>query len=301
MKEFNDHLLVVGGSLAAAALIMLAAGTALTPAPSPVVIERSAGADLPAAIDLSAAPDTAAPDTATPDTGATAPTQSEPVIAGLDRGAFGEAVRSYLLENPEVIFEAVAEYERRTTAQQGEMDATLVEINQDAIFNDGYSWVGGNPDGDITLVEFMDYQCSFCRRAHSAVMDLLEQDGNIRFIVKEFPILGPQSEVASRFAIAVHVLGGDDAYGQAHDAMMQLERSITPEVLDQIATDLGLDLAAVHDQMNDDATTQIIDENRALAQRLQISGTPTFVMESELLRGFLPTEAMQQIADELRG
>lgn len=291
MKEFNDHLLVVGGSLAAAALIMLAAGTALTPAPSPIVIERSAVIE---------APGTPAAQSVPADTAAIQ-SPAEPAIAGMDRDAFGDAVRSYLLENPEVIFEAVAEFERRTTAQQGDMDATLVEINYDAIFNDGHSWVGGNPDGDITLVEFMDYQCSFCRRAHTAVMELLAQDGNIRFIVKEFPILGPQSEMASRFAIAVHALGGDEAYAQAHDVMMQLEGGVTPEVLDQIAADLGLDLAEVQARMNDDATTQIIEENRALAQRLQISGTPTFVMETELLRGFLPAEAMQQIADDLRG
>lgn len=289
MKEFNDHLLVVGGSLAAAALFMLAAGTALTPAP--IIVERSAVIEAPGA---------AAPQSIPAEAAATQ-TPTETLIAGMERDAFGEAVRSYLLENPEVIFEAVAEFERRTTAQQGDMDATLVEINYDAIFNDGYSWVGGNPDGDITLVEFMDYQCSFCRRAHTAVMELLAQDGNIRFIVKEFPILGPQSEMASRFAIAVHALGGDDAYGQAHDAMMQLEGSITPEVIDQITADLGLDSAEVQARMNDAATTQIIDENRALAQRLQISGTPTFVMETELLRGFLPAEAMQQIADDLRG
>ncbi|SDX21816.1 DsbA family protein [Roseicitreum antarcticum] len=282
MKEFNDHLLVVGGSFAAAALIMLAAGTALTPAPTPAVVE-------PAVIEA-AGTNPAAPSST-----------EETAIAGLDRAAFGTEVRRYLLDNPEVIFEAVAEYERRTTAQQGEMDATLVEINYDAIFNDGHSWVGGNPDGDITLVEFMDYQCSFCRRAHPEVLQLLEQDGNIRFIVKEFPILGPQSEVASRFAIAVHQLGGDDAYQQAHDAMMELEGAVTNEALDEIAAGLNLDLDAVQARMNADEVTTIIEENRALAQRLQISGTPTFVLESELLRGFMPADAMQQVADDLRG
>lgn len=295
MKEFNDHLLVVGGSFAAAALIMLAAGTALTPAPAPVVVEQTvagqaAGGQAPAAQPAPRAPAT---DTAEI-TAATA-------LAGLDRNAFGAEVRRYLLDNPEVIFEAVAEYERRTTAQQGEMDATLVEINHDAIFNDGYSWVGGNPDGDITLVEFMDYQCSFCRRAYAEVASLLEQDGNIRFIVKEFPILGPQSEVAARFAIAVHQMAGDDAYAQAHETLMQLDGAITSEVLDGIAAGLNLDPDAVNDRMNAAEITAIIDDNRALAQRLQISGTPTFVMGDELLRGFMPADAMQAIADDLRG
>jgi protein-disulfide isomerase len=89
-----------------------------------------------------------------------------------------------------VLFEAVAEFERRNAAAQADMDFALIEINAEDIFEDGHSWVGGNPEGDLTLVEFVDYRCGFCRRAFDHVMDFVETDGEIRFVVKEFPSSG---------------------------------------------------------------------------------------------------------------
>ena len=223
-----------------------------------------------------------------------------------DREAFGDAVRAYLMEHPEVIFEAVAEYERRQEAQQAEMDLALVEINAADIFDDGHSWVGGNPEGDITLVEFMDYRCGYCRRAQPAVSELIESDGNIRLIVKEFPILGPQSEIMSRFAVAVQQIGGDEPYAEVHDALMSWDGDITPDDLRGMAEDLGLDATEVLAAMNGDAVTEILQANHALAERLRITGTPTFVMgdgddEGELLRGYLPLDAMQATVAQMRG
>ncbi|MDD7971145.1 DsbA family protein [Roseinatronobacter alkalisoli] len=213
---------------------------------------------------------------------------------------FGEKVRSYLLQNPEVIFEAVAEYEMRNTASQADMDLALIDANYDKIFNDGYSWVGGNPDGDLTLVEFMDYQCGFCKRAYPEVTSFLEQDGNVRLIIKEFPILGPESELASRFAIAVKQLAGDDAYGEVHSALIQYEGRYTPELLTSLAEDMGLDGNDVLAMLDDDSITEILSENRMLAQRLQISGTPSFIMETEFLRGFVPADTLAMVAETLR-
>ncbi len=164
---------------------------------------------------------------------AAAPTAPAPVVDD----AFGAQVRAYLMANPEVIFEAVAEYERRNVAAQADMDQALIDLHADALFNDGHSWEGGNPEGDIVLVEFMDYKCGFCKRAHAEVKGFVRDDGNVRLILKEFPILGPESELASRFAIAVHQVGGNDAYARAHDALMTTNDAITPEVLDRIAQD----------------------------------------------------------------
>lgn len=214
--------------------------------------------------------------------------------------AFGAQVRAYLMQNPEVIFEAVAEFERRNTEAQGDMDAALLQANYDAIFNDGHSWVGGNPDGDIVLVEFMDYKCGFCKRAHEAVKTFMEADGNVRLILKEFPILGPESELASRFAVAVLQMAGPGAYAQVHDALMLQDDPITPESIDAMAQDLGLDMDAVLTTMRSEAVEQILLENRMLAQRLQISGTPSFVMNTEFLRGFVPADGLAEAAASLR-
>jgi len=222
-----------------------------------------------------------------------------------DRAAFRAEVRAYLLENPEVIFEAVAEFERRNAAAQADMDTTLVEINADDIFRDGHSWVGGNPDGDLTLVEFMDYRCSFCRRAQPQMASFLEDDGNIRLIIKELPILGPQSDVMSRFAIAVQQTGTDAQYGEAHERLLAWEGDFTETSARLLAGELGADPEAVLAAMNSEPVDAILRANRELAQRLQISGTPTFVLgegdAGEMLRGFLPSDQMHAVAQRLRG
>lgn len=222
-----------------------------------------------------------------------------------ERTALRAEIRAYLMEHPEVLFEAVAEYERRTASAQADMDTALIEINGEDIFGDDHSWVGGNPDGDITLVEFVDYRCSFCRRAFEHVMEFVEADGNIRLVMKEFPILGPQSDISSRMAVAVLHLGGDEAYAEVHERLLTLEGDLTESVIGAMAVELGLDPAEVIARMGSDEVTAILAENRALAQRLQINGTPTFVIggpdNGQLIRGFLPAEDLQRVAAGLRG
>ncbi|NBB98776.1 MAG: thioredoxin domain-containing protein, partial [Alphaproteobacteria bacterium] len=186
--------------------------------------------------------------------------------------------------------------ERRNAEAQGDMDVALVEANAEALFNDPMSWVGGNPEGDVTLVEFLDYKCGFCKRALPEVEALLEQDDNIRVIVKELPILGPESELAARFAISVLDLAGPDAYDSVHVEMMGYDGAITPEYLEEIAGDQDLALEEIVAHMDSDTVTSVIDNNRALAQRLQISGTPTFVMGEQMIRGFVPADAMLEAA-----
>lgn len=238
-------------------------------------------------------------------TGAQTGSMSEP-MSDAARATLRAEIRAYLLDHPEVIFEAVAEYERRTMAQQSDMDATLIEINADDIYRDNHSWVGGNPDGDITLVEFMDYRCSFCRRAFPEMMDFTNADGNVRLVIKELPILGPQSEVMSRFAVAVLQLGGDAPYFAAHERLINWDSDVSDSAMGALAVELGLDAETVLARMRSAEVSEVLAENRALAQRLQISGTPSFVIggpadRAEMLRGFLPASELHNIADELRG
>jgi len=230
--------------------------------------------------------------------------QSAP-MTDAERTEFGDAVRAYLMENPEVIFEAVAEFERRTAEAQSGMDATLVEINSDEIYLDTHSWVGGNPDGDLTLVEFMDYRCSFCRRAFPEMVDFVDGDSNIRVVIKEFPILGPQSDVMSRFAVSVLQNGSDAQYYESHERLITWDGDFTETSARLLAAELGLDADTVVEHMNTPAVDEVLRANRELAQRLQISGTPTFVMgagdSGELLRGYLPADQLVEIAARLRG
>ena len=218
-----------------------------------------------------------------------------------ERQIFRDEVRAYLMDNPQVIMDAVQVLEERQAAAQAQADLTLVSDHADALFNDGYSYVGGNPEGDITLVEFLDYRCGFCKRAHGEVAKLLETDGNIRLIVKEFPILGEQSLLASRFAIATKQIAGDEAYKGISDALMEMSGEVSMRSLRRMASTFGLDAEAIEAHMDTEAVTDEIRQTRALAQQLQITGTPTFVMNDELLRGFLPFDEMQALVDEKRG
>ncbi len=217
-----------------------------------------------------------------------------------ERTAFRAEIRAYLMENPEVLLEAINVLEQRQAAQQVEGDRELVRVNGDEIFADADSWVGGNPDGDITIVEFLDYQCGYCKRAHPEVKELITADGNIRYIVKEFPILGDASVLASRFAIAVLREAGGEAYAQANDMLMTMRAQVSVVSLEGIAADLGLDVDAIMTAMQDPDIDRVIAENRALAQRLQINGTPSFIFGNEMVRGYVPLDGMLEVVAGIR-
>ena len=222
-------------------------------------------------------------------------------MSDAERTAFRAEIRAYLLDNPEVIYEAVAVLEERQAALQAANDEDIVARNAEALFNDGHSWVGGNPDGDITVVEFLDYRCGYCRRAFPEVTELVETDGNIRLIIKEFPILGEGSMISSRFAIATKNVAGDDAYKQVHDALIAFNGELSDVALNRLAASLGLDGEAIIAEMDSPAVDDVIAKNRALGQALNISGTPSFVFGDQMLRGYVPLDGMREIAAEIRG
>ncbi|RMA40732.1 DsbA family protein [Rhodophyticola porphyridii] len=221
-------------------------------------------------------------------------------LTDTERAAFRAEVRAYLLDNPEVLMEAIGVLEQRQAAAEAAQDMDLVAANAEALFNSETSWEGGNPEGDLVLVEFLDYRCGFCRRAFPEVERLLESDGNIRFVIKEFPILGEQSTLASRFALSTRIIEGDAAYKDLHDAMMVMRAEVSEESLSRIATELGFDAEAILAGIDVPEIDRVLEENYALAQRLQISGTPSFVMGDQLLRGYLPYEAMAELAEQVR-
>jgi protein-disulfide isomerase len=222
-------------------------------------------------------------------------------MSDAERDAFRAEVRAYLLDNPEVLMEAIGVLEERQAAEAAAGDEELLAVNAEAIFNDGFSWVGGNPEGDITIVEFLDYRCGYCKKAHPEVTELLSSDGNIRYIVKELPILGDQSVLAARFAIAVLEVQGDAAYDDIHNELMTFRGEFTEESLSALSETKGYDTPSVLKAMNSPETKRIIDENRALAQRMNINGTPSFVFENQMVRGYVPLDGMIGIVAEVRG
>ncbi|MDB4053795.1 DsbA family protein [Octadecabacter sp.] len=221
-------------------------------------------------------------------------------LTDAERTDFRAEVRAYLLENPEVLMEAIAVLESRQAEAETTRDERLATLNADALVNDGFSYEGGNLDGDITIVEFIDYRCSFCRRAHPEVAELISSDGNIRIITKEFPILGEQSVLASQFAVATKIVAGDAAYKQVSDALMNLRSDVTPAGLSSLASAFDLDTDAIFAEMESPAVQQVLANNRALGERMQISGTPTFVFGDQMVRGYVDLTQMRAIVEAER-
>jgi protein-disulfide isomerase len=226
------------------------------------------------------------------------PVQAE--MTADERAALRDEIRAYLLENPEVLIEAMDVLQVREQEAAAQRDRQLLSDNAGAIFESPDDWVGGNPDGDVTLVEFIDYRCGYCRKAYAEVEELVASDGNIRFVVKEFPILGEASLLSAQFAVAVRQLHGDAAYKAAHDGLIALRGDPTVETLGRLAADLGHEAQPILDQMGSDAVAAVIKANHALADTLEISGTPTFVLPDLMLRGYLPLDAMREIVAEVR-
>ncbi|MEZ5887344.1 MAG: DsbA family protein [Paracoccaceae bacterium] len=222
-------------------------------------------------------------------------------MSDAEKEAFGAAVRTYLLDHPEVLSDVVDALHARQAEARAQGDKAIVAANAAEIFADPASFVGGNPEGGLTVVEFLDYRCGYCRKAHADVAELVRSDGDIRYVVKEFPILGEESLLASRFAIAALQVLGADAYEKINAGFYESFRGdVTEETLTAFAASLGLDPAPILARMNDPEVTAIIEANHLLAQRMDISGTPTFIIGDQVVRGFAPLEAMRQIVEEAR-
>lgn len=221
-------------------------------------------------------------------------------LTSAEQKALRGEMREYLLANPEVIVDAMQVLESREAEAAALADTAAIAANTDAIFNDGFSWVGGNPDGDVTIVEFVDYRCGVCRRAHPIIGDLVTFDENIRLVMKELPVLGEASVTAARFALAVKAAHGDDVYKRVHDALLTLPAGVSPRTLAIVAEREGLDPEPLMAAMNDQSITDALNANMALAQALGINGTPSFVIGDTLLRGLLPLDSLQAIVDEAR-
>jgi protein-disulfide isomerase len=206
-------------------------------------------------------------------------------------------IRQYLLDNPEVVIEAIQNYQRDQRLVEEERQGQAVKANLAALKNDGDSPVIGNPDGDVLIVEFMDYRCGYCRSVVRDLKKTVEDDGNIRLVMKEFPILGPASIRASKAALAADKQGKYEAY---HFALMTLPGDMSDPHLMKVARDVGLDTERLKRDMESEEIEAIIRRNHDLAQLLGINGTPAFVFGETLVRGAVDAETMRILIAEAR-
>lgn len=215
-----------------------------------------------------------------------------------DRAALREEIRNYLLEEPAVLFEAVEIYEEQQRTAQLDQDEDLIRANYQDIFNDGQSLVLGNPDANILIVEFTDYKCSFCKKALLTVSNLVERNPNVGVIIKELPVLGQESLIAARFAVAARTIN-PELYPSLHQRMMTFSGPLNDASLARIAQDVGYHVDAIKAEEENPEILKHLQETRLLAERLGIQGTPGFVTPKRILRGYLDDAQMAAVIAEM--
>ncbi len=201
-----------------------------------------------------------------------------------------QIVRNYLLENPEVIFEAARRMEQKEKDQRKARMSDGAVTHAADLFNRPDAIVVGNPKGDLTIVEFFDYRCGPCRRLMPDLTQLVKTDGNIRLIMKEFPILSRESEMASRAAIAASKQG---KYWDFHLAMMQADE-VTPDSIMATAKSVGVDMTRLGADMASPQVAEVISKNHDLAEKLGIDATPTFYVGQTAYSGALPMSELKE-------
>lgn len=215
------------------------------------------------------------------------------------RKAIEEVVRQVLRDNPEILVEAIrAARAKQETDERSRAAKALSERRKDLERNPTSPTIG-NPDGDVTVVEFFDYRCGFCKRAHPTMTELLKSDPKVRVVLKEFPILGPESILASRAALAVHRME-PAKYRPFHDALMIDRAAVSRERLLQVAKSVGIDIGKLEKGIADPAIDAIIGETVDLAQALGINGTPAFVIGDQIVPGAVDIDTLKQLIAKAR-
>lgn len=206
--------------------------------------------------------------------------------------AIKEIVRDTILENPEIIGEALDILKKKKREARAEQIRQTIAERSDELFNDPDSPVGGNPEGDVTVVEFFDYNCPYCRRVAPTIAQILEQDSNVRIVYKEYPILGSVSVLAAQAALAAKSQG---KYPVFHAALMASKGVRDLDQIMKIAESVGLDIERLWQDMNDPAIIDAIDRNKALARALGTRTTPSFVIGNRLARGAKSLQSLRRL------
>ncbi|MBH64471.1 MAG: hypothetical protein CL569_18885 [Alphaproteobacteria bacterium] len=217
----------------------------------------------------------------------------------VEQRAIEQMIRNYILNNPEIIVESVQRMgAREQAANQQRQRQVLVDLRQ-SLENDPGSHVGGNPNGDVTVIEFFDYRCTYCKRFLPNLADLMRTDNNVRFVFKEFPILGPDSLAASRAALAARAQN-KDLYVPFHNALMESRGVFSENRIFDIAREIGLDADQLKRDMEAPEIEEIISRNYAQAEALGIQGTPGFVIGDQVVPGYINREQLTAFIDEAR-
>ena len=210
------------------------------------------------------------------------PARADEALSPEQKQAVEQVIHDYLMKNPQFVFEVLKAAQEKAKESKAEDARQAITAKHDELFRDPSSPVGGNPKGDVTIVEFFDYSCPFCKQVEPQIEALLKEDPKIRIVYKEFPVLGEGSVYASTMALVALKQG---KYAAFHDAMIATKGHATEEMVLKVAADVGLDVAKAKKMMSSPDIQEILKRNYALADALEINGTPAFIIGNALVPG----------------
>ncbi len=213
------------------------------------------------------------------------------------RQAIEAIIHDYLMQNPDVLIEALRTAEDKASRDADAKAAVVLKDRRHEVFDDPTSPIGGNPQGDVTIVEFFDYRCPYCKQVQPALQQLLNQDGKLRFVYKEMPVLGAPSVVAAHAALAARLQGKYEVF---HAAMMATKGQITEEVVYKLAGSVGLDVERLKHDMTAPEIDRAVQANLALAKALDIHGTPGFIIGEHIVPGAIDLDALKGLVADAR-
>jgi protein-disulfide isomerase len=211
------------------------------------------------------------------------------------REEIGKIIKDYLLTHPEVMQDVMAELEKRQQSADAEKHRAAVVENKATLFSSPHQVVLGNPQGNVTMVEFFDYNCGFCKRAMTDMLDLIKTDNNLKFVLKEFPVLGEGSVEAARVAVAARMQDANGKkYIEFHQKLLGSRGAADKMRALAVAKEVGFDMPRLERDMGSDEVKKTIEENMKLAEALGVSGTPSYVVGEEVVIGAVGLDTLRE-------
>jgi protein-disulfide isomerase len=218
-----------------------------------------------------------------------------PTFSADQRQEIGSIIKDYLLGHPEVLQLVMAELDKRQQAAEAEKRRAAVEENNATLFNSPHQVVLGNPQGNVTMVEFFDYNCGFCKRALPDMLTLLKTDPNLKFVLKEFPVLGEGSVEAAHVAVAARMQDvTGKKYIEFHQKLLGGRGPADKARALAVAKEVGFDMTRLEKDMGSDEVKRTIDEDMKLADVLGVNGTPSYVVGGEVVVGAVGLAALKE-------
>jgi len=222
-------------------------------------------------------------------------------FSGAQKSEIEKVIRDYLIANPEVLQEAIAALEKKQAADEARKHEAAVKENAQAIYSSPRQVTVGNPQGDVTFVEFFDYNCGYCKRAMTDMMELMKQDPKLKVVLKEFPVLGPASVEVARVAVAVRMQDKTGKkYLDFHQKLLSGRGQVDKARAIAAAKEAGLDAARIEKDLNSDEVRLTLEESLKLAEKLGLNGTPSYVIGPHVVVGAVGLEQLKEKVNSAR-